>query len=92
MNKVNSFFNLKANFQVVDKDNEVLQNKYITVKNLVGKSLPSVPSTIKDQLETTPFLRVNNFELKKIMNMENESDENVFAELRKKRDIFMNLT
>ena len=72
----------------IDRDNEVLQNKYITVKNLVGKSLPSVPSTIKDELETNPFLRANNFELKKILNMENESDEDVFAELRKKRDIF----
>ena len=46
----------------IDKDNEVLQNKYISVKNLVGKSLPSVPSTIKDELETNPFLRANNFE------------------------------
>ena len=72
----------------IDKDNEVLQNKYISVKNLVGKSLPSVPSTIKDELEINPFLRANNFELKKIMNMENESDENVFAKLRNKRDVF----
>ena len=72
----------------IDRDNEFLQNKYITVKNLVGKSLPSVPSTIKDELETNPFLRANNFELKKIMNMENESDENVFAKLRNKRDVF----
>ena len=41
----------------IDKDNEFLQNKYITVKNLVGKSLPSVPSTIKDELQTNPFFK-----------------------------------
>ena len=72
----------------IDSENKELQNKYVLIKDMINKNLPSVPTTIKDELNCNPFLRANICEIKNAVNMENDTNENVFAELRKRRDSF----
>ena len=72
----------------VDTENIKIKKKLVEVKDLIKNNLPSVPTTIKDELEINPFLRANSLEIKKHLNMETDTDENVFTELRNRRDVF----
>ena len=45
-----------------DKDNLKLKEKIILIKDKLSKGLPTIPSTIKDELETNIFLRCNSLE------------------------------
>ena len=72
----------------IDSENKALQRKYVQIKDLIYRNLPSVPSTMKDELEINPFLRANTKEIKTALNMLNDTNENVFAELRRRRDSF----
>ena len=72
----------------IDSENKNLQKKYVQIKDSIYRNLPSVPSTIRDELKINPFLRANTREIKKALNMVKDTSENVFAELRKRRDLF----
>ena len=72
----------------IDSENKDLKKKYVQIKDLIDRNLPSVPSTIRDELKINPFLRANTTEIKAALNMVKESNENVFAELRRRRDSF----
>ena len=72
----------------VDADNEALQQKYQQVQQLVSAGEPTVPSTIAEELATNPFLRANNAAIRKNLNMQNDSDASVFAEIRRRKDNF----
>jgi len=43
-----------------DKKNQKLKNKIEQIKNLLQKKLPTIPSTIKEELECNIFLRADN--------------------------------
>jgi len=45
-----------------DSNNENLKKKIIEIKKKIGNNLPTIPSTIKDELECNIFLRSNNLE------------------------------
>jgi len=45
-----------------DKQNLKLKEKIITIKKKLNKGLPTIPSTIKEELETNIFLRCNSIE------------------------------
>ena len=49
---------------------------------------PTVPSRLSDELATNPFLRASRPEVKQALGMENASDAEVFAEIRKRKDRF----
>ena len=72
----------------VDSENIALQKKYLQIKDQINRNLPSVPSTLKDELKINPFLRANTIEIKTALDMVNDTNENVFAELRRRRDLF----
>lgn len=72
----------------VDSENIALQKKYLQIKDQINRNLPSVPSTLKDELKINPFLRANTIEIKTALDMVNDTNENVFAELRRRRDSF----
>jgi hydroxyacylglutathione hydrolase len=57
-----------------EPDNEVLQNKLALVRNQNGTGQPTVPSTLKEEKELSPFLKA--------------SDWQGFANLRRKKDVF----
>lgn len=53
-----------------------------------SKSLPTVPTTIGVEKEINPFLRADDIELKKNLNMTENSDVEIFAHIRKSKDTF----
>ena len=50
--------------------------------------MPTIPITLDEELKTNIFLRCENIELKKDLNMIDASDELVFGKLRNLKDDF----
>ena len=50
--------------------------------------LPTIPTKLKDELETNIFLRCGNKELKRSLNMIDSSDLEIFTKLRDLKDTF----
>ncbi len=72
----------------VDPDNKALQMRAQQFESLRADGKPTVPSTIKEELATNPFLRSSDPDLRAFLGMENASDEEVFAEVRRRKDNF----
>lgn len=72
----------------VEPENTALQARAadITAKRAAG--IPTVPSTLKEELATNPFLRAHLPEMKSAVGMEGASDVEVFAAIRKQKDNF----
>ena len=51
-------------------------------------SMPTIPSTIGIERETNPFLRSSSKELRNALAMNNADDIAVFAETRRRKDVF----
>lgn len=58
------------------------------VEALREKGLPSVPTTLSEELKANPFLRWDDAVLRKTLGLETASDVEVFAEVRKRKDNF----
>jgi hydroxyacylglutathione hydrolase len=58
------------------------------VDDLRNKGLPTIPSTIGLELKTNPFLRPDSPELRQAMSMETANVIDVFAETRRRKDVF----
>ena len=71
-----------------DAENSFLTEKAKSVILKVEKGLPTVPTTLKEELNTNIFLRCNNLKLKKVLNLEHSSDLEIFSKLRDLKDDF----
>ncbi len=71
-----------------DAENSFLTEKAKSVILKVEKGLPTVPTTLKEELNTNIFLRCNNLKLKKVLNLEHSSDLEIFSKLRDLKDNF----
>jgi len=49
---------------------------------------PSVPSTMAEEKATNPFLRTGSAEIRRTLGMETADDVSVFAEIRRRKDVF----
>ncbi len=72
----------------IERDNPALEQRIIEVNNLRKDNLPTVPSTLSQELSTNPFLREQCLSIQQALNMENYPAVEVFAELRKRKDHF----
>jgi len=72
----------------VEPDNAALQARAadITAKRAAG--IPTVPSTLKEELATNPFLRAHLPEMKAAIGLEGATDAEAFAAIRKQKDNF----
>lgn len=72
----------------VEPENAALQVRAadITAKRAAG--IPTVPSTLAEELVTNPFLRAHLPEMKTAVGMQNAPDAEVFAAIRKQKDNF----
>lgn len=77
---------------MVEPHNQQIMTRVQNVTELREKNLPSLPSTMKEEKETNPFLRCDVLEIKrsleKQMDRKLESAVDVFAMLRKSKDEF----
>ncbi len=72
----------------IEPDNAALISRVrqITADRAVGT--PTVPSKLSDEIATNPFLRADNPELQKAVNMAGANANDVFAYVRKAKDTF----
>ncbi|KAJ0340351.1 hypothetical protein COL154_014179 [Colletotrichum chrysophilum] len=71
-----------------DPDNKVLQERAKKVEALRDEGKPTLPTTIGEELATNPFLRWSDPAIRKLLGMEQAASEEVFAEIRRRKDNF----
>src|SRR5690606_15840772 len=72
----------------VDPDNSELKKRAETIDQLRAEGKPTLPTTIGQELATNPFLRWHDPGIRRHLGMEDASDADVFAEIRKRKDAF----
>ena len=72
----------------IEPDNPSLISRIDEITKARANGLPTVPSTLAQELATNPFLRADNPDLQTAQNLINHSSADVFAHIRKKRDTF----
>jgi len=71
-----------------DIDNIDLKSKFEKIKKLRLNNLPTIPSSLEDELKSNIFLRCDQNELKIKLNMKNQEDFRVFKKVRDLKDSF----
>ncbi len=71
-----------------DENNQFLIKKLDWVKERNDNKMPTIPTTLEEEVKTNIFLRCDNSSIKNILNMNNSSDEQIFEKLRSLKDQF----
>ena len=66
----------------------ILKKKIEIVKKLRSQNLPTVPTSLEEELSSNIFLRCDQNELKTKLNMQNQDDYKVFKKVRDLKDSF----
>jgi len=69
-------------------NNSFLKKKKSDIEQSLKNKKPTIPSTIDDEIKANIFLRFNDPDVKKAINLENSSDIEIFTKLRDLKDIF----
>jgi hydroxyacylglutathione hydrolase len=72
----------------LEPGNEALKTRMKEVERLREQGLPTIPSTIGLERQTNPFLRPASPELQRTLGLEQADDVAVFAETRRRKDVF----
>ncbi|MCX7558832.1 hydroxyacylglutathione hydrolase [Sulfitobacter sp. F26204] len=72
----------------VDPGNAALISRANDIDEARAKGIPTVPSTLRTELDTNPFLRPADPGLRATLRMQTASDAEVFTEIRKRKDDF----
>ncbi|WP_163265639.1 hydroxyacylglutathione hydrolase [Chelativorans alearense] len=72
----------------VDPTNSALKERAKRIEALRSEGKPTLPTTLADEMATNPFLRWHDPVIRRNLGMEEASDEAVFAEIRKRKDLF----
>ncbi len=72
----------------IDPDNQALVDRALEVEKLRGAGKPTLPTTMAREKATNPFLRADDGFIRERLGMDNASDAEVFAEIRKRKDNF----
>ncbi|MFN7103624.1 MAG: hydroxyacylglutathione hydrolase [Pseudorhizobium sp.] len=72
----------------IDPDNLRLQDRVREIEAARAAGRFTIPTTIRLEKETNPFLRPNDPAIRRTLLMETKSNEEVFAEIRKRKDNF----
>ena len=72
----------------IDKENIKLRDRIEDAKSKTQKKLPTIPTTLGEELETNIFFRCDNKKIKSNLKMDNASKLEVFTKLRNLKDKF----
>jgi len=72
----------------IEPENKTIQKLLTDIRKKQKEGKPTVPSTIAREKQTNIFLRANTATIKAAINLPKASDADVFAELRKRKNIF----
>lgn len=77
-----------ARFAVtIDPTNSALTKRAKEIEALRADDRPTLPTTIGTELATNPFLRAHDPAIRRNLGMESATDADVFAEIRKRKDV-----
>ena len=71
-----------------DLNNSLLKKKSIEINSKIKNGLPTIPTTIGEELKTNIFLRYDDNDIKQVLNLKDSSNEEVFSKLRDLKDVF----
>ena len=71
-----------------DPKNSLLKDKSLKLDSILKKNLPSIPTTIEDEIKMNIFFRFDNAYIKEGLNLEDSSDQEIFSKLRDLKDTF----
>jgi hydroxyacylglutathione hydrolase len=72
----------------IEPDNAAVRQRLDEIRQATAAGTHTVPSTMLAERTTNPFLRADTPELKAALGMPNATDVEVFAELRRRKDVF----
>jgi hydroxyacylglutathione hydrolase len=72
----------------VDPDNKALQARAEEIAATLAAGKPTLPTTLRAEKQTNPFLRWDDAGLRASLGMDKASDAEIFAEVRKRKDNF----
>ncbi|MEL7487607.1 MAG: hydroxyacylglutathione hydrolase [Pseudomonadota bacterium] len=72
----------------VDPHNAALKDRSAAIDAARDRGEPTVPTTVAEERATSPFLRAGDDGLKAALGMAHASDTEVFAEIRRRKDVF----
>ncbi|MBC2883899.1 hydroxyacylglutathione hydrolase [Ochrobactrum sp. CM-21-5] len=72
----------------VDPDNSALKERALEIARLRSADKMTLPSSIALEMATNPFLRWHDTRIRDHLGMPDAPDEAVFAEIRKRKDLF----
>ena len=72
----------------VDPTNSALKERAAGIDRLRADDKPTLPTTLMEEMATNPFMRAHDPVIRRNLGMEGASDEAVFAEIRKRKDVF----
>ena len=72
----------------IEPQNTELQRRAQSISDRRAQNLPTVPSTLGEELSTNPFLRPDSLNIRNNLRMQNATDAQVFAEIRSRKDKF----
>ena len=72
----------------IEKNNNKLIKRFEEINKLINDNSFTVPTTVEKEIETNPFLRADNDNIKKDLEMDSASTEEIFGEIRKRKDNF----
>ena len=81
----------KNNFDFCIKfnpNNHYLKDKERVINEKIKNGKPTIPSTIKEEIQTNIFLRYDDQDVKNTLNLKNASDLEIFTKLRDLKDNF----
>ncbi len=70
----------------IEPQNEQLKQRLECVEAMRNQGQPTLPTTLREELATNPFLRAGEQTVKDRLGMQNEADWKVFAEIRSRKD------
>ena len=71
-----------------DPNNSMLKKKSTEINSKIKNKIPTIPTTIGEELKTNIFLRYDDDDIKLALNLKDSSDEEVFSKLRDLKDVF----
>ena len=71
-----------------DPNNELLKHKSFTIDSKLSNNLPTIPTTIDEEMKMNVFLRCDVTSIKEGLNLKDSSDQEIFTKLRDLKDTF----
>ena len=71
-----------------DSKNKELKEKSLEINQKIKSNLPTIPTTIGEELRTNIFLRCGNNDIKRVLNLKDSPEQEVFSKLRDLKDAF----